>query len=309
MRTPNRSLPWIFSAVFLFAIPYTISVAAQGRPPAPAVAAAPSQQDTANTQEQLIKLLRLSPTLTTVVAHDPSLLADQPYVSRNNPELAQFLTQHPEVVRNPEFYLFTNLDSEGGRRRDQALQRAVWPELVQAPYQAPRGDYYVMDKLVPVMFVLCFLGAIVWMIRLLVESRRTGRFYKMQSELHMKLIDKLSNDRELAAYLESEAGKRLFEGAPVQVGIATGPAMPNVVARVLAPLQIGVVLALLGIGLLSMPGHDTKITFMLGILALMPGIGFILSAGATWLLARRLGLLPKPEADAATPNGGSGERL
>ena len=42
-------------------------------------------------QQQLLKLLKeLSPTLTTVVARDPSLLADKEYVSRNNPELAQY---------------------------------------------------------------------------------------------------------------------------------------------------------------------------------------------------------------------------
>src|ERR1700690_900813 len=47
-------------------------------------------KDSAETQAQLLMLLRLSPTLTSVVAHDPSLLADQQYVARNNPELAQF---------------------------------------------------------------------------------------------------------------------------------------------------------------------------------------------------------------------------
>ena len=39
--------------------------------------------------------MKLSPTLTTVVAHDPSLLADQEYVSRNNPQLGQFLDRAP----------------------------------------------------------------------------------------------------------------------------------------------------------------------------------------------------------------------
>jgi hypothetical protein len=31
---------------------------------------------------------------------------------------------------------------------------------------------------------------------------------------------------------------------------------------------------------------------VLGTVALMPGIGFILSAGVTWVLAGRLGLIP-----------------
>jgi len=32
-----------------------------------------------------------------------------------------------------------------------------------------------------------------------------------------------------------------------------------------------------------------------GTLLLMPGIGFILSAGVTWVLAQRLGLLPEKD--------------
>ena len=34
---------------------------------------------------------------------------------------------------------------------------------------------------------------------------------------------------------------------------------------------------------------------VLGTLVLMPGIGFILSAGVTWVLAHRLGLMPEKE--------------
>jgi len=41
----------------------------------PAAASAVSDRDFVATQNELIKLLRLSPTLTTVVARDPSLLA------------------------------------------------------------------------------------------------------------------------------------------------------------------------------------------------------------------------------------------
>ena len=74
--------------------------------------------------------------------------------------------------------------------------------------------------------------------------------------------------------------------------------MPNVVARVLTPLQAGIVMTLLGVGFLLLrhagPDMETGMT-VLGTLALMPGIGFILSAGATWALAHRLGLMPQKE--------------
>ena len=54
--------------------------------------------------------------------------------------------------------------------------------------------------------------------------------------------------------------------------------MPNAVARVLTPLQIGVVLVLLGIGFLLLrhasPELETPM-LVLGTVVLMPGIGFI----------------------------------
>jgi hypothetical protein len=57
-------------------------------------------------------------------------------------------------------------------------------------------------------------------------------------------------------------------------------------------------MTLLGIGLFFLrhagPGMETAMT-VLGTLALMPGVGFILSAGVTWVLAQRLGLMPEKE--------------
>ena len=90
----------------------------------------------------------------------------------------------------------------------------------------------------------------------------------------------------------TEAGRRFLEAAPIPVGFEPEQRMPNAVARVLWPLQIGVVMVLLGVGLLFLrnPGSDMHIPMLvLGTVVLMPGIGFILSAGITWVLAGRLG--------------------
>jgi hypothetical protein len=87
--------------------------------------------------------------------------------------------------------------------------------------------------------------------------------------------------------------------------------MPNAVARVLTPLQIGIVLLLLGAGLLLLrsAGSDMNVPMLVtGILVLMPGLGFILSAGITWVLAGRLGLMPQNPPKSGTPSG-SQDRL
>ncbi len=71
--------------------------------------------------------------------------------------------------------------------------------------------------------------------------------------------------------------------------------MPGMVARVLTPLQIGIVLTLLGIGLILLRHVQADMNvpmLVLGTVVLMPGLGFILSAGVTWVLAGRLGLMP-----------------
>jgi hypothetical protein len=129
--------------------------------------------------------------------------------------------------------------------------------------------------------------------------------FKLQSEVHGRLIDKFSSSQELAQYMETEAGKRFLEAAPISAGIEPQQHVPNAVARVLTPLQIGIVLVLLGIGLLLIRhiSADTEIPMLIfGTVALMPGLGFIISAGVTWVLAARLGLMPE---SPAVPNGKS----
>ncbi len=262
--------------------------AAAAAPPPPPV---PSDKEVAATQRQLIELLRLSPTLTTVISHDPTLLANQDYVSRNNPQLAAFLAVHPEVARNPDFYLFTHMHQDGSP--DEALERAVWPEVYRT--QTPRSGFdELLSNMPPVLVTAGFLVAFVWVMRLVMENRRWSRTFTIQNEVHGRIIDKFASTQELAGYMESEAGKRFLEAAPIPLNAAQDP-MPNAVARVLTPLQIGVVMVLLGAGFLLL--RNVRIDYhtpmlVLGVVTLMPGIGFILSSGLTWALAGRLGLMP-----------------
>jgi hypothetical protein len=156
----------------------------------------------------------------------------------------------------------------------------------------------------PVLGILGFMGMLIWLIRSFLENRRWSRIFKLQSEVHGKLIDKFSSSQELAAYMETEAGRRFLEAAPIPVGFEQEKRIPNAIARVLTPLQIGIVLVLLGMGcyLLRSASTGTNIPMLvLGTLALMPGLGFIISAGITWILAGRLGLMPKNPKASVDP--------
>lgn len=270
---------------------------------------APSERDVADMQDHFLKLLRLSPVLTSVVARDPSLLSDQAYVARNNPELAQFMASHPDIAKNPEFYLFSRL-GERGEHREQALERAVWPDLPSSARFQPSQAAEVADKIAMTVILIGLFGAVVLIIRFFVGTHRWNRTFKQQGEIHSRLIDKFSSSQDLAAYMETEVGKRFLSVSPLPLAGEGQPLrMPNTVARVLTPMQVGVVLTLLGIGLLfirNVGQNSAGPLTVLGVLALMPGIGFILSAGATWIIAQRLGLMPRKsdsEINSSSPSG------
>ncbi len=266
------------------------------------VAQVPVSSDNAlrETREQLLSLLRMSPTLAEVVASDPTLLANQEYVARNNPELAHFLEAHPEVARNPDFYLFADISGGHGRRVD-ALQRRLW---TVHSHEEPGPMTEFMRMLVPFLAFVVFVGALLWLIRVLVDNRRWGRIFKMQTEVHGRLIERFGSNDELLTYMGTDAGKRFLEAAPIPIDFERDQRVPAALGRVLTPLQIGVVLTLLGVGLLflrhSLPDIAAPL-LVFGTVVLMPGLGFIISAGITWVMAARLGLMPKTAAEPDDP--------
>jgi hypothetical protein len=296
-RTTSRILTTLLLAALL--LPAAPAAFAQPKPAAPvADAAPPSDDELVSIREQVIALLRMSPTLTQVIETDPTILSDQDYVTRANPQLAQYLTQHPEVVRNPTFYLFSNIPGQRGRRVDSLHRRDGNNNYNEPPTDAEvRRDF--LRELEPFLAFIVFMGALIWLIRIFLESRRWTRIFRLQSEVHAKLIDRFANNQELLNYMETEPGKRFLEASPIPVAVDRNQPLPGGLARVLGPLQLGIVLTLLGIGLLilqhSLPDiADGLLVF--GMVALMPGLGFIISALITWRISMRLGLMPPPPA-------------
>src|SRR5882757_3410978 len=293
----------VLRAIALLLLPLAVLTPAQSQSPAAnsrtaqintPTSSPTSDHDLAELREQLLILLRMSPTLTEVIASDPSLLANQDYVTRNNPELEKFLQLHPEIVRNPEFYLFANLPSGPGRRSER-LMRKTWMDQVR-DQQNNGASAELARNVGPLVALLTFLGTLIWLIRILLENRRWTRIFTMQTNVHGKLIDRFGNNEELLSYMNTEAGRRFLEAAPIPIGFEPDQRVPAALSRVLIPLQIGVVLTLLGIGLLvlrhSLPDISSAL-LVFGIVVFMPGIGFIISAGITWMLAARLGLMPR----------------
>jgi hypothetical protein len=237
-----------------------------------------------------MQLLRVSPTLAEVVSSDPSLLADQQYVAKSNPELAIFLQQHPEIGRNPSFWLFSELRSPQQKYYQVLQQRRGF---VPARDARDSGFDRAMNNVAPVIVMIVLLCTLAWIIRTMAENRRWTKVFTLQSEVHGKLIDRFASNQELLGYMETDAGKRFLEAAPIATE-AESRRMPNLVSRMIATLQVGLVLTLLGAGLLGLRnavGDAGTTMLVLGMISLMPGIGLILSAGVLWVLGRRLNLL------------------
>jgi len=266
-----------------------LAIAQPKSAPASITIATPDQLS--DVQEQLLTLLRMSPTLVHVVEADPALLADQGYVSRSNPQLAQFLEQHPEVMRNPDFYLFSNVGGERARHVE-TLRRAGAPHDYSSPADLRRE--YLQDISATIAFI-GVAGVLLWLIRVLLENRRWSQAFRRQTEIHSKLIDRCATAQELLEYMNTEPGRRFLEASPIPVGLDRNVPLPGSMSRVMGTLQLGVVLTMLGLGMLilkhSLP--DYRAPFLLaGMVTLMPGLGFIISSIVTWRLGAHLELTP-----------------
>lgn len=285
-------IQWI-AAAMLF-VP-ALAAAQTPRSSAPAPSAQVSQKDIADLQDQLLQLLRVTPTLAEVISRDPSLLGNADYVNRYNPALQHFLQEHPEIAQNPDFYLFNNLHGQN-EQPSETLERKLWPEVAHRQQEEPQSRAFI-EYGVPFLVFLCVLGALLWLIHVLLENRRWNRIFKLQSDVHGKLIERFATSQEVLTYMSTEAGKRFLEATPIAVGFERAQPVPSPVARVLTPMQIGIVMMMLGIGLISLRNSIPEAAaplLALGIVVLMPGLGFIISAGFTWWMARHFGLMQDP---------------
>lgn len=283
-----------WTAVVMALVP-VVTAAQTSHPSTAAATEQMSQKDVADMQDQLLQMLRVTPTLAEVVSRDPSLLGNADYVNRYNPALERFLEAHPQIAQNPDFYLFNNLHGQN-EQPSETLERKLWPDVAHRQQEDPPNRAFIEYGL-PFLVFLCVLGALLWLIHVLLENRRWNRIFKLQSDVHGKLIERFATSQEVLTYMSTEAGKRFLEATPIAVGFERSQPFPSPVARVLTPMQIGIVMSLLGLGLISLRHSipDAAAPLLaLGTVVLMPGLGFIISAGITWWMSRHFGLMQDP---------------
>ncbi|HMD95737.1 MAG TPA: hypothetical protein VKM93_00185 [Terriglobia bacterium] len=249
---------------------------AQAQEPArPPLASNPQDPETMEiTKRDLNNLLRRYPQANATLRLDQSLVADQEYLD-HYPDLRDFLKAHPEVVANPSAFIESSFRVDSQQGGDPVFLR-------------------FMNDLWPFLVFLVVTAALLWILKVILENRRWGKMAKVQSEAHAKLLEKFATNQELLAYMQTEAGKRFLESAPIPVDLEQRPRMSAPFGRILWSVQLGFILALAGLGLIYVRGYAPDVAeelLVFGTLALTLGLGFVLSALVSFGLSKHLGLL------------------
>ena len=232
--------------------------------------------DASETRGQFQQMLdRHPPQVARVLKLDPTLFSNQSYLA-NYPALAAFLADHPEIAHTPAYYL-DNIYT--GDVRAQTPSERMWSDVTEG---------------IAIFFTIgIVLTVLVWLVKTVVEHRRWSRLSKVQAEVHTKLMDRFATNEDLFNYIQTPAGKRFLESAPLQLDATPARQTPAPVNRILWSVQIGVVIFAIGMGMQFMGGRVPDVSqplYALGILAISVGLGFILSAFVSFILSRKLGL-------------------
>ena len=238
------------------------------------------QTDARETQERLRDVLnQYPPSVREVLRIDPTLLYRPDYLA-TYPVLAAFLQQHPEIAHNPGYFL--------GEWRA--------PEERSPASEGFRPVARISENLMVLLIIVTVTTGVIWLIRTAIEHRRWQRSMRAQTELNTKLIDRFSSREELLAYLQSPAGKTLIEPASLPQASPRPMPMNAPLSRIFWSLQSGIVVGALGIGLMIVGSNVDNVEGQqvlrgFGIVLLLIGVGFSISAAVSFFLSQRLGLV------------------
>ncbi len=145
----------------------------------------------------------------------------------------------------------------------------------------------IPTELVAVSIPIVGLIVIAWITHIIVDGNRRKERIKTFTEFYSRLLDRMTSPKDFSEFLQTSGGQRFLETLSVERG--------HPIDRVLKAIQAGLVLLLLGLGFIVGGGAadwDNRASLrIIGIILASGGVGFLLSATASFNITKSLGLL------------------
>jgi hypothetical protein len=129
-----------------------------------------------------------------------------------------------------------------------------------------------------------------WIVHIIVDGNRRKERIKTFTEFYSRLIDRMATPKDFGDFLQTRGGQRFLETLTIERG--------HPIERVLRAVQAGLVLLLLGMGCIAggtqAAWDDRAGLRVVGMIFMSLGVGFLLSATASFSITKSLGLLKRP---------------
>jgi hypothetical protein len=241
-------------------------------------------------REDFREIMRQYPyTVGEILRRDPSLLSKPDYMAPY-PKLVEFITAHPEVARNVEYY-FEGYGSWGERRQINPNFEALG---------------VLLGGMAGIFIIITLLGVLTWLVRSFIQHRRWLKASQLQTDVHTKLMERMTTNEELLAYIQSPAGRKFLEATPVRTDLDS-PSISAPIGSIIWSMMAGIVLAVVGVGFRlsarSIPDDAQQAFVVVGMIILSLGVGFILASLMAFVVSSRLGLFPQKAAPQESESG------
>ena len=125
-----------------------------------------------------------------------------------------------------------------------------------------------------------------WLAWIIFSTIRRYKIAKLQADVQNKLLEKVASSQELLAFAQTEPGKEMLTSLKVERVSPYG--------RIIGALQTGIIMTLLGFALLFLRSRVSGAEegfLVFGTIITVLGVGFGISAAASYYLSKAFGLL------------------
>lgn len=148
--------------------------------------------------------------------------------------------------------------------------------------------------LIPITMFIAIAVTIIWVNS--AANKRREVEARAQAEVHNRLLEKFGSSKEFIDFMQTDGGKSFLK--PVAVA---NPAAPY--RKILASVTAGVILSMFGMALLVLNvvafEHEEGLIGG-GVVFLMIGLGFVVSAAISYRLSKAWGILRGRSSEAGT---------